>query len=327
MSPKDSCSITLATGYHARARPLWEGLVDTGKLNLKIIPMQNDGERHRRFREGEFDAAELSLALYLAVKSRGDSVVALPIFPNRRFRHAFIYIREDSAIRKPQDLKGKTIGIPSYVNTCGLWVRGILKDEYGVAPQDVVWKARRSEEGFDPPAGIRIEALSGKKNLCSRLLEGEVHAAVSPDAVQFRAEGVRQLFTASKEVEKNYYLRTKIFPMGHAVVIRRHLLDEHPWVAQKLFDVWNEAKRIALEDDTDPTYSNFAWISELWEEQRALLGPDPWPYGIARNKAALEALIRYAVEQGILKERLETSSLFHPVSEGKTGKERRTICF
>ncbi|MGH7829725.1 MAG: ABC transporter substrate-binding protein [Candidatus Binatia bacterium] len=315
MNSTDSLSMTLATGYHARARPLWEGLVDTGDLSLKIVPMRDDGERHRRFQEGEFDAAELSLALYLTLKSRGAPVVALPIFPNRRFRHAFLYVREGSTIRKPQDLKGKIVGIPSYLNTCGLWVRGILNDEYGVAVRDILWKSMRSEAEFAPPAGVRIELLSGKKNLCSRLLEGELDAAASPDAAQFRCQGVRQLFAPSKEIEKDYYSRTGIFPISHAVAIRRRWLDEQPWVAQKLFDAWNEAKRIALEDDADPTYSNFAWIGNLWEEERALFGVNPWPYGIAPNEATIEALIRHAVEQGILKERLEPGALFFPVDE------------
>ena len=315
MSAKDSFSMTLATGYHGRARPLWEGAVDTGNLNLKVLPMRDDGERHRRFDGGEFDAAEYSLAMYLFLKARGAPVVALPIFPNRRFRLAFIYVPAASTIEKPQELKGKTVGIPSYLNTCALWVRGILKDEYDVAVEDVVWKVRRADPDLVPPAGVRIELFDGKKSLCARLLEGEIDAAISPDAHQFEVEGVRRLFAFAKEVEKDYYLRTRIFPIAHAVVVRRRLLDEHSWLAQKLFDVWNEAKRIALEDDEDPTYSNFAWIRDLWAEEKKLFGPDPWPYGITRNKAAIEALIRYGVEQGILKEKIETASLFYPVQE------------
>jgi 4,5-dihydroxyphthalate decarboxylase len=126
---------------------------------------------------------------------------------------------------------------------------------------------------------------------------------------------VRRLFRSSKEVERDYYSRTKIFPVSHAVTIRQRFLDEYPWTAQRLFDVWTEAKRIALEDDADPTYSSFAWIQDLWQEERALFGPDPWPYGIARNQTALAALTRYAVEQGILRGDLEPDSLFYPVRE------------
>jgi len=315
MSAQDSCSLTLATGYHARARPLWEGAVDTGALKLKVIPMRDDGERHIRFDGGEFDAAEFSLALYLALKSRGAPWIALPIFPNRRFRHASIYVRKDSPIQKPQELKGKSVGVPSYVNTCGLWVRGFLKDDYGVEAEDIFWKAARSDRGFVPPEKIPVEVVAGKKDLRSRLLDGELDAVISPDGLLLQEPGIRRLIASSKELERDYYSRTRIFPLAHTVVIRRHCLDEHPWVAQKLFEVWTEAKRISLADDADPTYSNFAWIQDLWQEERVLLGPDPWPYGIARNQAALGALIRYAVEQGILKEGWETHSLFHPIQE------------
>jgi 4,5-dihydroxyphthalate decarboxylase len=315
MSSKDSCTLTLATGYHARARPLWEGLVDTGNLNLKVIPMRKDGERHRLFHAGEFDAAELSMALYLSLKSQGAPMVALPIFPNRRFRHACIYVKEGSPIRKPKELKGKSVGIPSYINTCGLWARGILKDEYGVSSEDIIWKAKRQAENFAPPAGFTIELLPEKKELRSCLLEGLVDAVISPEFVQLEREGVRRLIAAAKEAERDYYRRTKIFPIAHAVVIRRHRLEEKPWVAQKLFDAWTEAKRIALEDDEDPTYSNFAWVRDLWQEERTLFGPDAWPYGIAPNRKIIETLIRYAADQGILKQRLEPDSLFHPVQE------------
>jgi 4,5-dihydroxyphthalate decarboxylase len=275
--------------------------------------MRNDGERHARFLKGEFDASELSLALYLALKPRNAAFVALPIFPNRRFRHAFVYLREESSIREPQDLIGKAVGIPSYLNTCGLWVRGMLKDDYGVAAQDITWKAARSEREFVPPAGMKIEPLAGKKGLRSSLLDSEVDAVISPEAVELEGEGVRRLFRASKEVEKEYYSRTKIFPISHAVVVRQHVIDKDPQIVHKLFAGWSEAKRIALEDDRDPTYSNFAWIRDLWEEERTVFGEDPWPYGLARNKKVIDTLIRYGVEQGILKEKVDPTVLFYPI--------------
>lgn len=251
---QDSCSLTLATGYHARARPLWEGLVDTDNLSLKVIPMRIDGERHRRFRAGEFDAAELSLALYLSLKSRGAPLVALPIFPSRRFRHASIYVQAGSPMQRPQELKGKTVGIPSFVNTCGLWVRGILKDEFGVNPEDILWKATRGEKDFIPPEGVTVEVLPEKSGLRACLLEGKVDAVISPEFVELGREGVRRLIASSKEAERDYYRRTRIFPIAHAVVIRQHWLEGRPWLAQRLFDSWTEAKRIALKDDEDPTY-------------------------------------------------------------------------
>ncbi len=314
MSEKEGCTLVLATGYHARARSLWEGRVDTGNLRLRVIPLRNDGERHQRFLNGEFDAAEFSLALYLALKGHRAPLAAIPVFPNRRFRHSFIFVRGDSPMREAKDLRGQAVGVPSYINTCGLWVRGFLKDEYGISAQDVLWKAARKEPvEFTPPEGIRVEIFQGKGDLRSRLLNKEVEALVSPDIVL--GDGVRRLLSQTKNTEKDYYRKTGIFPLNHAVVIRQRILEEHPWVPQRLFDAWNEAKKIALEDDEDPTYFNFAWIRDLWEEERALLGDDPWRYGIRGNEKILDTLIRYALEQGIIKEKVGVASLFLPVKE------------
>jgi 4,5-dihydroxyphthalate decarboxylase len=114
----------------------------------------------------------------------------------------------------------------------------------------------------------------------------------------------------AKKIEQDYYRRTGIFPISHAVVIRRPFIDQHPWIAGELFRIWSEAKRIALEDDEDPTYSNFAWIRDLWEEQRRTLGADPWRYGIRENETVIEALLRYAKEQGLLGGEVSVESAF-----------------
>ena len=301
--------LVLATGYHARARPLWEGRVKSRKLKLRVFPFGNDGECHRRFLRGEFDAAEFSLALYIALKSRGAPLAAIPVFPNRKFRHSYIFVREDSSLRDPAGLKGKAVGIPAYLNTCGLWVRGLLADEYGVRAQDVIWQALKKEAiRITLPQGTRLELLSGKAALHARLLAGELAAIVVPDIPE--GDGVRPLLSGSKEIEQDYYRRTQIFPTSHAVVIRKSFLKKNPSAAEELFRVWSEAKKLALEDDEDPTFSNFAWIRGLWEEQREVLGPDPWRYGISGNERVIEALIRYAAEQGISEGKVSVDNLF-----------------
>ncbi|HEX9443434.1 MAG TPA: PhnD/SsuA/transferrin family substrate-binding protein, partial [Candidatus Binatia bacterium] len=196
---KKSRPLVLATGYHVRARPLWDGRVDAGDLKLKVLPFENDGERHQRFLAGDFDAAELSLALYLALKTGGAPLAAIPVFPNRRFRYSFIYVRADSAIRAPADLRGKTVGVPSYLNTCGLWARGLLADEYGLKTADMSWKVMRREAlAFTPPAGAVIESFAKNGDLKSRLSSGEVDALITPDVIAER--GVRRLFSNTKEL-------------------------------------------------------------------------------------------------------------------------------
>lgn len=316
MSSPVERSFVLATGYHARARPLWEGKVDTGNLRLRVVPFRNDGERHRRFLAGEFDAAELSLALYLALKHQGAPLIAIPVFPNRRFRYSFIYIREELQLWEPAGLRGKSAGVPSYLNTCGLWVRGLLGDEYGIRTQDMTWKVVRKESiPFTPPPGTAIETFDGKGDLRSRLLNKEVEVLITPDIVV--GDGIRRLLSRPKEMEKDYFSRTGIFPINHAIVIRENLVRENSHLPQRLFDVWTAAKRLALDDDKDPTYSNFVWVRDLWEEERALLGADPWRYGVSANEKVIETLIRYAVEQGIIRAKVDIADLFCPVEEGR----------
>lgn len=306
---KKNNQIVLATGYHVRARPLWDGRVDTGDLKLKVIPFESDGERHRRFLAGDFDAAELSLALYLALKSGGAPLVAIPVFPNRRFRYSFIYVREDSPIREPAALRDKAIGVPSYLNTCGLWVRGLLGDVCGLKTQDMIWKVLRKEPvEFTPPAGTIVEKFQGEAGLRARLLKQEVEALITPDVIV--GGGIRRLFLRTKELEQDYFSRTGIFPINHAIVIREKVARDNRSLPRKLYKIWDEAKRLALEDDEDPTYSNFVWVRDLWEEERALFGGDPWRYGMAANKKVIETLVRYAVEQGIAKPELEPGKLF-----------------
>lgn len=309
-----SGAFVLATGYHVRARPLWDGRVDSSGLNLKVVPFENDGERHRRFLDGDFDAAELSLALYLALKNAGAPLAAIPVFPNRRFRYSFIYVREDSHIREPAGLKGNAVGVPSYLNTCGLWVRGLLADEYGLKTRDMKWKVMRKEAvAFTPPPGAVVEEFHGEGNLRSRLKYGEVEALITPDVIV--GDGIRRLFSRTKELEKDYFKRTGIFPINHAVVIREERVREDPSLPRKVYDLWDEAKRLALEDDEDPTFSNFAWIRDLWEEERELFGGDPWRYGVAANQKTIDALIRHGGEQGIAGASVNAGSLFLDVGQ------------
>ena len=313
MSKNQGTPLAMAVGYHMRAQPLWDGRVGVAGFDLRATYFKNDGERHDQFLGGKFDAAEFSLALYLLLKSRGEPYEAIPVFPNRKFRHAYIFVREDSPLVDPRELKGKKVGIPSWLNTCGLWVRGILHDEYGVKNEDIQWKAMRSEVPVTPPSGTQIEPLAGSAKLPARLLSGELDAIIVPDFPE--ESGIRRLLADSKKVEQDSYRRTQIFPTSHAVVIRRSYLDKNPGVAPALFRAWCEARNRALEDDEDATFSNFAWVRQAWEEQRAVMGPNPWRFGIKGNEKTLEAQIRYAGEQGLLARKIGIEDLYIKMDE------------
>ena len=314
MRDGDKPTLSFAAGYHLRAKPLCDGRVKLASFELKATAFEDDARGHEEFLAGRFDAGEFSLANYLALKSRGAPLMAIPVFPNRKFRHSYIFVCKDSPLQEPAQLKGGRVGIPSWLNTAGLWMRGILSDDYRVGAQDIHWIARRKTAlDLALPAGVRLAVMPGEESLAARLVRGEFDAIIVPDVPE--ESGVRRLFPDSKAVEQAYYGRTKIFPISHAITFQQTYLDKYPAAAQELFDACYQAKQLALRDDADATYSNFAWNRQVWEEQRALMGADPWRYGIRGNETVLDTLIRYAGEQGVLAKPVTLRDLFLCIDE------------
>lgn len=314
MSDRQKPVLALAAGYHLRARPLCDGRVAMKEFELKAVAFENDGDGHEQFIARKFDAGEFSLANYCALKSRGGPYMAIPTFPNRKFRHSYIFVREDSPLKEPAHLKGKKVGIPGWLNTCGLWVRGILSDEYGVRAQDIHWISRRNTPlDVNLPEGTQFDVIPGEGSLAARLLQGEFDAIIVPDFPE--EKGWRRLFADSKGVEQDYFRRTGIFPTSHAITFHTAYLEKYPAAARAMFDACVEAKNLALRDDADATYSNFAWNRQVWEEQHAVLGSDPWKFGIKGNEKTLDTLIRYAGEQGLLKKPMTIADLFLQIDE------------
>lgn len=314
MSEASKPVLSLAAGYHLRAKALCNGRVKLKSFDLKAVAFDDDGFGHEQFLEGKFDTGEFSLAMYLALKSRGAPYMAIPVFPNRKFRQSYMFVPENSPLKDPQALKGKKVGIPSWLNTAGLWARGILGDEYGVKPQDIHWimpRANRVEVKL--PTGTRLDVVAGQGSLAARMLKGEFDAIIVPDFPE--EKGWRRLLADSKKVEQDFFKRTGIFPTSHAITFHAGYLQNHPNAAQEMFDACVEAKNLALRDDADATYSNFVWNRQVWEEQRAVMGPDPWKFGIRGNEKVLNTIVRYAEEQGLLAKKVTLSDLFIQIDE------------
>ena len=306
--------LSLAAGYHLRAKPLCDGRVKMKNFELRAVPFQEDGAGHEEFLAGKYDTGEFSLANYVALKSRDAPFMAIPVFPNRKFRHSYIFVPENSPLKEPAQLKAKKVGILGWLNTAGLWARGMLSDEYGVKPQDIHWvMPRKMKLDLTLPTGTRLDVVPGKDSLAARMLKGEFDAIIVPDFPE--EKGWRRLFADSKTVEQVFFRRTGVFPTSHAITFHSSYLERYPVAAQEMFNACLEAKNLALRDDADATYSNFAWNRQVWEEQQAVLGADPWKFGIKGNEKALDALIRYADEQGLLAKKMTIADLFLQIDE------------
>ena len=211
MSEDQRPVLSLAAGYHLRAKPLCDGRVKMKNFELRAVPFQEDGAGHEEFLAGKYDTGEFSLANYLALKSRDAPFMAIPVFPNRKFRHSYIFVPENSPLKEPAQLKGKKVGILGWLNTAGLWARGMLSDEYGVKPQDIHWvMPRKMKLDLTLPTGTRLDVVPGEDSLAARMLKGEFDAIIVPDFPE--EKGWRRLFADSKTVEQDFFRRTRCFP-------------------------------------------------------------------------------------------------------------------
>jgi 4,5-dihydroxyphthalate decarboxylase len=306
--------LTLSCGDYDRTRPLIEGAVRPRDIDLTVIPLPS-GERHRRFaRHLEFDVCELQIAQYLGLKTHGAPITAVPVFPHRRFHHSCVMVRKGTGIEQPEDLRGKRVGIHAWHNPIALWVRGMLQHDYGVAPGSIQWVADADEDipGWTPPAWLHIERAPAGQSAEHLLAVGAVDATLVADVgvSESAAYPARRLWPRYRQVEQDYYRRTGLFPIRHLVVLKQAVVQQHPWVAASIVQAFEDAKQQAYRYWADHRRSYLAWFGAEQEEERALLGADPWPYSVQANRGVLETVLDYAAEQHVTARRLAVEELF-----------------
>ena len=307
--------LTLSCNEYDRTRFLVDGTVQAEGIALDIIALPSE-QRHARFaRNLEFDVCELQMGVFLGWIGRGAPFSAIPVFPHRKFCHGNVVVCSASDIRRPEDLAGKTIGMRAHFNPVSLWMRGILQEEHGVPARSLKLCTNQQEQvpGWQPPEWMAIERLRPGQKIEDVLPRGEIDACmlpeISPKLIR-STPGVARLWPNFREVEKAYYLRTKIFPIRHVVVVKNAILERHPWVARSLVDAFTKAKEIGIKHVSDTRRSFLAWYGAELEEERELFGADAWPYNIKDNRVALETMTRYAEMVGITERQLEIKELF-----------------
>ncbi len=317
--------LTLACWNYDRTRALIDGRVQVDGVDLTYLDLPVEETFFRMLRHQEFDAAEMSLSSYVVSLSRRDpALVAIPVFPSRSFRHSCIFVSAASGIREPNDLIGRTVGCPEYQMTAPVWIRGILADHHGVPIDSVTYVTGGEEEPgrpeklkLDLPEDIRVRPIGPTETLSAMLARGNIDAlytARTPSSFIAGDGRVRRLFDDFASVERDYFRRTRIFPIMHTVVIKRAVYERHCWVAQSLFKAFRAAQRLAY-DALAQTAAPNAMLPGLIahvEDARREMGDDYWPYGVDRNRNTLATFLRYAHEQGLAPRRFEPEELFAP---------------
>ena len=244
-------------------------------------------------RENAFDAGELALVTFLQAQVYGKPYVLLPAPIVGRFQHHSVAYSIEHGALKPKDIEGRKVGVRTYAQTTGLWVRGILQHEYGVDLNKVTWLTiddAHLAEHQDPPNCQRIP--TGKK-LDEMMFSGEIAAAILGNDMPSDPR-VRTLIPDPHEAAKKWYEREKVIPINHMFVVHRNLSKQRPDVVRELFRMIVESRAAA---------------------PASALQTIP-PFGLEANRQALTMAIDWSYEQKIIPRRLSVDELFDDATAG-----------
>jgi len=312
-----------------------DALID-GKVGIEGCELQFEvasiGEMNTHIFSGNGtrDISEVGLHPYMLAHANEGfrDYSLLPVFPLRLFRHKSIFINTDSGITKPEDLRGRKVATPGFSSTSLTWLRGIMQQEYGVSPEDIHWLISSKDSSADVsggaskqesviPKGLMVSIGPAGKDESDLLVDGDVDAlfhAAEPRAYVDGHPKIVRLFSDYRTVERDYYKKTGVFPIMHAVAMRKDLVDKNPWLPQAVFTGYSQAKQMMYDQLNKLGWvtNSLPWLVKELEETNALMGDNFWPYGIDVNRKALETLFQYSYEQGLAKQRLQIEDLFHP---------------
>ena len=313
--------LSLACQDIDRTRALIDGRVTIEGCRLNVITGRPEEIFQRAFRHHEFDISEISLATHLVTTARCTGpYIAIPAFVSRAFRHSAIYVRRDRGIDRPEALRGRRIGVPDFQQTAGVWARGMLADEYGLDRGDVQWRMGGLEQAgrdaripLELKGNLKVEAIGPGQTLSQMLEDGELDALIAPRAPKgYDRNGIARLFPDARQVEEAYFRKTGMFPIMHAIGIRRALVERHPWLPVNVYAAFRQARTLAMKNliRIDTPQIAHPWIAEEIARVKTVMGEDYWSYGIDENRNELNALMRYAEADGLIDAPVPFKALF-----------------
>ena len=318
--------ITLSVGMadNPRTQAIFDGRVKPDGINLVPSPVHASELFWRQLKFGDFDVSEMSFSSLMIATAKGDDRwVGLPIFTTRRFFHTSMIARKDRGIDRPEDLKGKKVGVPEYQQTAALWTRGVLQHEFGVVAQDLEWWMERNPEkshggstGFSPPEGVTLHYVPPEESLATMMLSGELDAAVhylptsnlvDRSAVEIKGHPeIKTIFSDPHAEGVRYYGKTGILPINHGMVIKREIAEREPWAILNIYKAFQEANAIAEAE----RIAQASYHLEAGLVDDAALKTQLVHHGIAANRMVLETAAQYSHEQGLTPRLMKLEEIF-----------------
>lgn len=321
--------LSIALTDNVRTRPIVEGRVRPQGIRFVPSVMSASEMFLRQLKNAEFDVSEMSMSSLLIAVARGDTRwVALPVYTARSFFHTWSWVRRDRGIDAPADLRGKRIGVPEYQQTAAIWARGVLWHEFGVAPHEMQWFMERTPDtshggstGFTPPPGVTVHRIPAHTNIGEMLVNGELDATLlylnQPNMVDrsrldlSACEEVRPLFEDAVGEGRRFFAKTGLYPINHAMVVRRSVLDRHPWVAVNIVQAFEAAKADAAATARG-VLDGYVRTGGVPVGLPDMLRDDPMPYGMGAARPVLERIADWVFEQGLSPRRVRLDEVFAP---------------
>lgn len=286
--------LNVLMGNHPHVLPLKRGEIESNLLDLRFANEPIPHEAFKPFvRDLRFDCGELAIVTYLQAIAYGKPLVLLPFVISSRFHWGSIgYVAARGEMR-PKDLEGLRVGVRTYSQTTGVWVRGILQSEYGVDLEKVSWLTfdeAHLAEFADPPKCRRARP---NETLEDALFGGEIAAAVpiSLASPLLSDSRIRRLIPDWETAGPRWHARTRAAPINHMLVVTRALAEERPDAVRELYRLFVAAKTMT------PLPSGAI---------------DMTPYGVEATRKGLEIVIDYAVQQGVLARRISVEEAYEP---------------
>ena len=338
--------LTIGFFKNPRLIPLLEGAVKPQNIKLNFVLSHPAELFYRNFKYDEFDVSEMSISDFLMTREKRTGSKwqwsALPVFLLKALMWLEMYVNAEANVRVPADLKGKRVGVPDYQMTAALWMRVVLKELYGINPQDIVWYIGRTKDAShgailgldrDPPPGVTLNWLKEDQTFDVMLDKGELDAAFGflphgergsenfrnidryGGTPMERNPRVRELFPdGGRQIITEYYQKTGIMPTNHMVIVQDRILVEHPWVALELYKAFQRSKQLAFENARALSAGYLFFADDCFREQAGVFGDDPYPLGVRANRKMLEVLFQSSFAQGLTKKLARIEDIFYPTT-------------
>lgn len=310
-----------------RLEPLLDGTVRIPGVDIQWQFGKPPDLHQRHLTENSFDLFEFSLSNFMITRSQPAQLkrlrwMAIPIFLTKAINWLDLYVREDSGITSLADLAGKRVGIPDYHMTAAIWMRIVLKELYGIRPQDIEWFNGRPpgvshgrDVGKALSPGITLLRAKQPGELEERLSRGEIDATYADSvtrAALMRVQSLRPLFGPGEgaEVIGAYRRKTGIIPINHVLLVQQQLVEQDAAMAMRLYTAFETSKQKAYERALRFAAGYLLFAEDAFARQAAVFGDDPFPSGLAANRSMIETLARESFEEGLLGSMPDIDALF-----------------